>query len=457
MARYTYGDSDLAGDRLALVARLFRPTSEAFLRAASPREPDVAVDLGCGPGHTTALVHETAGARRTVGVDRSELFARRARDRVPDLGFIAADVARGLPADRAGRSRLRPAAAGPSARPARTSSARWSTILTIGGRVLVDDLEAIETDDDVFRRYLDDVALAVIRAQGGALFVGPALHGARDPAGLVRVHDEVVAFAPAAAETARVFAMNLAVLTERGEVSPRADLATALEAIASGVRTAEPVRWRVRQLAWERSRLGSPDARKPDRGGMGRGPLGGRESQPVRSVRRGRRLRVGRRGADGRRDRRRGGGRAGLGGGDAAGAERGAGDRRARARRAGRGARRATLARGGKAARRGHRRGAARLPHLPVLRRARRCGCRGSTCAASVRASTSTSCASRSAWWASSPRGTSRSRSRRGRSRRRSPTGARWCASPPSWCPRAPGRSPRSSRAPGCPTASATS
>ncbi len=118
MARYTYGDSDLAGDRLALVARLFRPTSEAFLRAASPREPDVALDLGCGPGYTTTLVHETAGARRTVGVDRSEAFARRARDRVPDRAIRRGGRRRGLPADRAGRSRLRPAAAGPSARSA---------------------------------------------------------------------------------------------------------------------------------------------------------------------------------------------------------------------------------------------------------------------------------------------------------------------------------------------------
>ena len=252
MARYTYGDSDLAGDRLARVARLFRPTSEAFLRAASPREPGVALDLGCGPGHTTALVHQTARARRTVGVDRSEAFARRARDRVPGRAFVAADVASAsLPFARADLVYARLLLAhlpGPS-----EIVARWSTILTIGGRVLIDDLEAIETGDEVFRSYLDDVALAVIRAQGGALFVGPALHASRDPGGLARVHDEVVAFAPAAAETARVFAMNLAVLIERGEVPPREDLATALEAIASGARHAEPVRWGVRQLAWERT------------------------------------------------------------------------------------------------------------------------------------------------------------------------------------------------------------
>ena len=192
MARYTYGDSDLAGDRLALVAGLFRPTSEAFLRAASPHEPDMALDLGCGPGHTTALVHEAAGAQRTVGIDRSEAFARRARDGVPGSAFVAADVASApLPIARADLVYARLLLAHLPDPP--DVVAQWSTILTIKGRVLVDDLEAIETDDDVFRRYLDDVALAVIRAQGGALFVGPVLHGARDPAGLVRMEAAIAA------------------------------------------------------------------------------------------------------------------------------------------------------------------------------------------------------------------------------------------------------------------------
>ena len=252
MARYTYGDSVLAGDRLALVARLFGPTSEAFLRAAAPTEPEVAIDLGCGPGRTTELLRDTARARRTIGIDRSELFARRAHGEVPGLAFVTADVATGsLPIARADLvyARLLLAhLADPIA-----VVGRWSTILTIGGRVLVDDLESIDTDDDVFREYLDDVALAVIRAQGGVLFVGPALHEAADPSGIERVHDRVSAFVPPAIDTARVFAMNLAVLTDRGEVAASPALAAALEAIATGARAAEPVRWRVRQLAWERS------------------------------------------------------------------------------------------------------------------------------------------------------------------------------------------------------------
>ncbi len=253
MARYTYGDSVLAGDRLALVARLFAPTSEAFLRAAAPSEPEVAIDLGCGPGRTTQLVHETARARRTIGIDRSEVFARRAHGDVPGLAFVTADVATGsLPVARADLVYARLLLAH-LVEPIAVVG-RWSTIVTIGGRVLVDDLEAIDTDDDVFREYLDDVALAVIRAQGGALFVGPPLHEAPDPPGVERVHDRVAAFTPPAIETARVFAMNLAVLADRGEVAACPSLAAALDAIATGTRAAEPVRWRVRQLAWERSR-----------------------------------------------------------------------------------------------------------------------------------------------------------------------------------------------------------
>ena len=250
MARYTYGDSDLAGDRLALVASLFEPTSRAFLQAVSPSSPTVALDLGCGPGYTTALVRAVTEAPRVIGIDRSAAFARRAHQG-SGRDVVVADVALSLPIERAELIYARLLLAhlhDPIA-----LIARWSTSLTISGRVLIDDLEAIETDDDVFRTYLDEVALAVVRAEGGDLFVGPRLHAEPDPPGLARLHDAIVTFEPTPGETARVFAMNLQVLTERGEVSPRPDLASALTSIADGARSPAPVRWHVRQLAWERT------------------------------------------------------------------------------------------------------------------------------------------------------------------------------------------------------------
>jgi trans-aconitate 2-methyltransferase len=251
--RYTYGDSALAAERLGLVARMFEPATRAFLAAAAPTEPALAVDLGCGPGHTTRLLHAATGARSTVGLDRSEAFVAEARrDAPPGVSFAVHDATvvpfPTEPADIVSARLLLahlPDVEG--------VVHRWSTTLTIDGRLLTDDLESLDAPEPAFRRYLDEVAIAVVRGQGGELFVGPHLHAMPDPPGCVRVHDEVAAFSPPAALTARVFAMNLAVLVQRGEVGPRPDLAAGLEEIASGSRAAEPATWRVRQVAWSRT------------------------------------------------------------------------------------------------------------------------------------------------------------------------------------------------------------
>jgi len=83
--------------------------------------------------------------------------------------------------------------------------------------------------------------------------VGPMLHGMADPAGTTRIHDDVATFSPPAEVTARVFGMNLAVLTQGNEVAARPDLAAGLDAIARGTSRAEPATWHVRQLAIRRA------------------------------------------------------------------------------------------------------------------------------------------------------------------------------------------------------------
>jgi trans-aconitate 2-methyltransferase len=70
---YAFGDSAPAARRLGLLADVFEPPSRAFLaeftRVAGD-QVDLAVDLGCGPGHSTRLVASVVGARRTLGLDR---------------------------------------------------------------------------------------------------------------------------------------------------------------------------------------------------------------------------------------------------------------------------------------------------------------------------------------------------------------------------------------------------
>ena len=259
MTRYTYGDSALAAERLRLVARMFEPTTRSFLASVVRRRPDSAVDLGCGPGHTTRLLHDVTGARSTVGLDRSEAFVAAAgRDRPDGVSFAVHDVTEVPfptgPADVV-YARLLLAHLADVERVVR----RWSTMLTIGGSLLVDDLEELDAPEPSFRAYLDDVAIAVVRAEGGDLFVGPRLHGMDDPPACSRVFDGVAAFSPPAPITARVFAMNLAVLVDHDETAPRPDLAAALDDIASERRRAAPATWRVRQVAWRRGTGDVPD------------------------------------------------------------------------------------------------------------------------------------------------------------------------------------------------------
>lgn len=53
----------------------------------------VVIDLGCGPGNSTALLHERWPAARITGVDSSPQMLARARQDAPDLQWVCADAA----------------------------------------------------------------------------------------------------------------------------------------------------------------------------------------------------------------------------------------------------------------------------------------------------------------------------------------------------------------------------
>jgi trans-aconitate 2-methyltransferase len=90
---YTFGDSDAAADRLTVLAGAFEPSSARLLQSLAPLEPTRALDLGCGPGLTTALVHRTLGARETWGLDASHHLIALARSRFGnEMSFAIQDV-----------------------------------------------------------------------------------------------------------------------------------------------------------------------------------------------------------------------------------------------------------------------------------------------------------------------------------------------------------------------------
>jgi trans-aconitate 2-methyltransferase len=251
--RYTYGDSDLAAERLDLVARMFEPPTRSLLKRAIAGRPQLALDLGCGPGHTTRLIQQTLEPVRTVGLEGSERFVQLASAAARrGVEFMCHDV------------RMTPFPVGPAdvifARllVAHLSEAAavvvaWVSQLAPGGSLLIIELEALEPGEAAVDDYIEQVAKPLVASQGGRLFSGPWLHEMADPAGTDRLIDEVATIIPLASVSAKICAMNVAVLTERGEIQPRPELLEALASIADGLNAdAVPAVWSLRQIVLRR-------------------------------------------------------------------------------------------------------------------------------------------------------------------------------------------------------------
>ena len=276
MGGYAFGDSAPAARRLGLLADLFEPPSRAFLERVAGRlagrSPDLAVDLGCGTGHTTRLLAEVVGARRTLGLDQSASFVARAAEAAPPgVGFAVHDV-RAVPFPAGGPAGLLSCRLLLSHLPDPPAVlAAWATQLAPGGLLLVDEVEVIHTGDPALRGYLN-TAGALLASRGQTLEVGPVLHRLPDPPGLTRRHDQLATLAPPAPRAAAMFAQNLAVwgaqAVAEGVTTDRdlRALAEDLAAVADGRRPAS-ITWELRQLVWEASGRGGPGTPSRPRGG----------------------------------------------------------------------------------------------------------------------------------------------------------------------------------------------
>jgi SAM-dependent methyltransferase len=207
---YTFGDDDVAARRLDLLAHVYEPPTRALLARWAPPVVGLAVDLGCGPGHTTRLLHELTGAARTVGIERSPAYLATARGYladVPGAEVLDHDVTRSpLPVEGADLVFARFLLTHLS-QPRRALEV-WAEALAPGGRLIVQETARLVSRDPALGRYYELVAeLQALHEQ--ALDVGSQLPELAGAAGLRVEHAGRRPVAQRPAEMAALHVLNL--------------------------------------------------------------------------------------------------------------------------------------------------------------------------------------------------------------------------------------------------------
>ena len=253
---YLFGDTDLAAERLEVLARIFAEPSRPFVRECAPERGALAVDLGCGPGHTTHMLAGLVACEAVVGLDNSEHFISLARATATErISFALHDVTVTPfpigPADTLYCRFLLTHQADPAA-----IVGRWVTQLRPGGRLLMEEVEWIRTDNAVFTSYLAIVA-AMLADEDRELYVGPVLDALAPADGLARRSSAVARLAVTARDAATMFFMNMQFWKSNTFVQanwPQAELERLeqqLRKLAEGASGAG-VDWGLRQIACER-------------------------------------------------------------------------------------------------------------------------------------------------------------------------------------------------------------
>ena len=259
--RYTFGDGPVAADRLALLAATYEPSSARLLRMCASLAPRRAMDLGCGPGYSTRLLHALAAPAATVGVDSSPDHVARARASAPPgIEYAVHDVTVApLPGEpppdllycRFLLTHLRD--------PARALSARASVAPGDRATLVIEETAEMSSTHPAFRLYYALVG-TLQRHYGQELAIGRTLDRALVGSGWHAEISVTRELALAAARMARLHQLNLA--TWRHDPFARAsfapglldELAAELDAIASGHAAAPDVRHSLRQLVLVKER-----------------------------------------------------------------------------------------------------------------------------------------------------------------------------------------------------------
>ncbi len=249
---YTFGHSASAAERLRILADVYEEESAAFLRDHAPGAVGHAVDLGCGPGYTTTLVARTTGAATTTGLDISpEFIAQASGERGDVANFYVHDVTAppfpGDPPDVIFARLLVTHLPDPAG-----AMKRWVDALALGGRLLLDEVDAIDVTEPTCKRYLE-ITAEVIGTTGGELYIGPRL-ASLAPSGASVLLDEPIRYPVPARDAAAMFRLNIPNWAEKaiagGITTPDelAAIAAHLDGLAEGRINGPDLVWYMRHV-----------------------------------------------------------------------------------------------------------------------------------------------------------------------------------------------------------------
>jgi trans-aconitate methyltransferase len=236
--------------------RVFAEPSRSLLDVAASGRIRLAVDLGCGPGFSTRLLHETLQPLRLAGLDNSRPFLQMALSAgPPGTDWFAHDVT-SVPFP-TGPADLVHARFVLCHLPEPEEVLRqWLGQLTPGGYLFSQDDQEIIARHPVLVSY-EEMARSLVAARGADLWVGARLARFEPPAGFTQVVNKVYRHRVPVALAAQMFAMNFAVwrhdphITAGYNGSVLEEMGTALGMLAGSDDT-EDVIFAIRQLAFRR-------------------------------------------------------------------------------------------------------------------------------------------------------------------------------------------------------------
>jgi SAM-dependent methyltransferase len=255
--QYLFGDTDIAARRLEVLAKVFAPSTRAFLLETVKGKVGLALDLGCGPGYSTHFLADTLPCDQVSGFDNSEHFISLAqRTETENVSFHLHDVT------------SVPFPVGPAdllccrfllthLKEPQGAIAKWATQLRSKGFLLMEEVESIHIENIVFETYIGIVE-AMLEHGSSKLYIGPILNSLGDTDTLKRRVSKVRHLEVSNNRAATLFYLNMQSwkhppFIRRNYSSSMLDqLESDLTKLTKKSSSKMEIEWGLRQIAYER-------------------------------------------------------------------------------------------------------------------------------------------------------------------------------------------------------------